>query len=109
MRRVFLAFVVATSCIAADTDSAFYAAYGDVGEQHFQSKATWTQIERAPKWSPDTEETPPLSPGRAQAVARKKLDQLIPAGETWHLHAVRIVDGGLGTHWLYEISFEREF
>jgi hypothetical protein len=109
MRSPLLTLLFAASCFAADDQPGWYAAYGDVGDQHFQSKATWPRIEQAPRWSPDTQQIPPLSPGRAQAIARKQLDRLIPAEQTWHLHAVRIVDAGLGTHWLYEISFQREF
>ena len=105
MRPVFLTFLFAASCIAGD---GWYAALGDIGGQHYRSQVTWTQIEQAPKWSPDAQETPPLPPGRAQAIARKELNRLIPLGQTWHLHAVRIVDAGRG-QWLYEVSFERQF
>src|SRR5437762_1842459 len=108
MRRVFLTCLFAVSCIAADRDSAFYAAYGDVGNQHYQSKATWTQIEQAPRWSLDADEMPPLPPGRAHTIARKQLERLLPHGQTWYLDAIRIVDGGLRRHWLYEVSFRRD-
>jgi hypothetical protein len=109
MRSVLLAFLFAASCLASDDHSAWYAAYGDVGDKHFQSKATWSQIEQAPRWSPDTEEMPPLAPTRAQSIALRTLEPLIPPGQEWHLHEVRIVDGGLRTHWLYEVSFRREY
>jgi hypothetical protein len=42
-------------------------------------------------------------------MARKQLDRLVPPGQAWHLDAVRIVDGGEQTHWLYEVSFRRDY
>jgi hypothetical protein len=93
----------------AEEPSRFYAGYGVVDDQRFKSTASFEQIRNAPKWSPDTEEFPPLPLGRAQAIARKQLDRIIPAGQTWYVDAVRIVAVVEGTHWLYEVSFRRQY
>ncbi len=89
--------------------SGVYSAYGDVDDKHFKSTVSLEDIRKAPQWSPAAEEVPPLPPGRAQAIARKQLDRIIPAGSSWHLDAVRLVAAAEGTHWLYEVSFRREY
>jgi len=93
----------------AEEPSGFHAAYGVVDDQHFKSTASLEQIRKAPKWSPDTEEFPPLPPGRAEAIARRQLDRIIPARQAWYVDAVRIVAVVEGTHWLYEVSFRRQY
>jgi len=93
----------------AEEPTGFYAAYGVVDDQHFKSTASLEQIRKTPKWSPDTEQFPPLPPGRAQALARKQLDRIIPSGQTWYVDAVRTVAVVEGANWLYEVSFRRQY
>jgi hypothetical protein len=66
-------------------------------------------IRKALQWSPATQEVPPLAPGRAQVIARKQLDRIIPPKSSWYVDAVRLVAAVEGTHWLYEVCFRREY
>ena len=104
-----VAFLLIALVVCAQEPSGTYSAYGDVGDRHFRSSVSFEKIRTAPRWSPATEKVPPLAPGRAQAIARRVLHRIIPSGSRWHLDAVRIVAGAGGTHWLYEISFRREY
>ncbi len=110
MRAVtILALFFVALAAHAEEPSGTYSAYGDVDEKHFKFTVSLDEIRKAPQWSPATEEVPPLAPGRAQAIARKQLDRIIPPGSAWHVDAVRLVAAAEGTHWLYEVSFRREY
>jgi hypothetical protein len=110
MRAVtIIASLCATLAAHAAEPSGSYSAYGDVDDKHFKSTVSLEDTRKAPQWSPATKEFPPLPPGRAQAIARKQLDHIIPAGSNWYLDAVRIVAAVEGTYWLYEVSFRREY
>ena len=95
--------------MSAEEPSGFYSAYGQVDDQHFKAEVSLEQIRKTPQWSPGMEESPPLSPRRAQAIARQALTRVLPSGQTWQLDAVRIVSAALGRHWLYEVAFIREY
>jgi hypothetical protein len=105
---ILLVLLIALRAYAQES-SGTYSAYGDVGEKHFKSTVSLEDVRRTPQWSPATDEARPLAPGRAQAIARKQLDRIVPPGSTWHLDAVRLVAAAEGTHWLYEVSFGREY
>jgi hypothetical protein len=106
---LLLVFVLAALRACAQEPYGEYNAYGDVDERHFKSTVSLETSRRTPQWSPATKEAPPLAPGRAQAIARKQLDSIIPPESTWYLDAVRLVAVVQGTHWLYEISFRRKY
>ena len=89
--------------------SGTYSAYGDVGDKHFRSTVSLEDIRKTPQWSPAAQEVPPLPPGRAQAIARQQLDRIVSSTSDWHVDAVRIVAAADDTHWLYEVSFRREY
>jgi hypothetical protein len=97
------------AAVSAEEPSGSYSAYGQVDNQHFKAEVSLEQIRKTPQGSPQTEELPPLSPGRAQVIARRALERVLPSGQTWQLDAVRIVGGALGRHWLYEVAFTREY
>jgi hypothetical protein len=110
MRAVIIfALVCSTLRACAQEPSGSYSASGDVDEKHFKSTVSLEDIRKAPQWSPATQEVPPLAPGRAQVIARKQLDRIIPPQSSWYVDAVRLVAAVEGTHWLYEISFRREY
>jgi len=106
---VLLSLFLASLLAYAHEPSGAYNSYGDVDEKHFKSTVSLEDIRKAPQWSPATQEAPPLAPGRAQTIARKQLDRLIPPKSSWYVDAIRLVSAVQGTHWLYEISFRREY
>jgi hypothetical protein len=99
--------ICSVSAVLADKPSGFHAADGEINHQRFMSRVSLAEIH--PKWSPDSRETPPLSPGRAQAIARKQLEYVVPSGQKWYVEAIRIIDGHEHRDWLYEIAFRREY
>jgi hypothetical protein len=109
--RIVTAIVVTVTALSvlAGNSSGFYAAYGEVDHQRFMARVSLADIHKTPRWSPDSEKTPPLPPGRAQSIAHRQLEQVVPSGQKWQVDAVRIVDADEHGDWLYEIAFHRDY
>jgi hypothetical protein len=73
----------------------------------YQSIIYPTQLERAPLWHPELEPQPPLSPGRALALASNKLGVLFPKIRDWHAMRVGLEWSLKPDHWYYEVYFVR--
>jgi hypothetical protein len=109
MRNLILSAIV---CIAAEAlaeqPSGSCFAYGQIDGRYFKAEVSLAQIAKTPNWSPDTQDAPALSPGRAQAIARRVLKRIIPADQSWRLDQVRLITMA-ETYWLYEVGFWREY
>lgn len=81
---------------------------GKADGKQFFFKVTDTDVKNAPPWALDAP-NPPLSPRRAQEIARKQLDGFVREPSKWYFHEVTLVDFGDHIHWLYVVRFEREY
>ena len=61
---------------------------------------------KTPAWPPESE-NPPLSPRRAQEIARKGMQELVADPKAWRLDEIRLVDMGDHLHWIYVVHFMR--
>jgi hypothetical protein len=91
-----------------DVTSGFQYAYGQVDGRYFKSEVSVERLRKTPNWSPDREEAPPLSPGRAHAIARRQLERIVPSGQKWRLDQVRLIFMA-ETYCLYEVDFWRDY
>jgi hypothetical protein len=73
----------------------------------YQSSIYPSQLERAPLWHPELEPQPPLSPGRALALATRKIKGLFPNIRDWRAMRVGLEWTLKPDHWYYEIHFAR--
>jgi hypothetical protein len=62
-------------------------------------------LERTPLWA-DSDETPPLAPRRAIAVARSELERLVPAADAWRLSNVQLRPVHGPGRWIYLVGFD---
>jgi hypothetical protein len=72
-----------------------------------QSTIYPSQLEKAPLWHPDLEPQPPLSPGRALALATRELNGLFPKISDWRAMRVGLEWTLKPDHWYYEIHLVR--
>jgi hypothetical protein len=73
----------------------------------YQSSVYPAQLAAAPTWRPDLEPQPPLSPGQAVVLARRKISQLFPKIKDWQATQVTLGWAFLPEHWYYTIIFNR--
>lgn len=73
----------------------------------YQSTIYPSQLAKAPLWHPDLEPLPPLSPGKALALATRKLNGLFPNISDWRAMRVELEWTLKPDHWYYEIQFVR--
>jgi hypothetical protein len=65
-------------------------------------------VKTTPVWKPDAT-CPPLEPRRAIEIATKQLHQLVKEPARWYFHEISLVDFGDHVHWVYIVSFYREY
>jgi hypothetical protein len=73
----------------------------------YQSAIYPSQIEKAPLWHPELELQPPLPPGKALALATRKLNALFPKITDWRAMRVGLEWTLKPDHWYYEVYFAR--
>jgi hypothetical protein len=74
----------------------------DYGGKKYEFRVSDQDLQKTPVWRPD-QENPPLSPRRAEDIARKQLASLVPNGKDWRLHEVTLRP--LDNHWIYLVGF----
>jgi len=83
-----------------------YSSEGKAGGKHYEFKITRSEVANTPIWPSDTE-NPPLSPRRAQEIARTQLNQLLgPDSKEWLLREIMLGQMGDDIHWEYLVTFE---
>jgi hypothetical protein len=103
-----IAVIGLTTPAFGDVTGGFQYAYGQVDDRYFKSEVSVEQLRKIRNWFPDREDAPPLSPGRAQAIARRQLERIVPSGQKWRLDQVRLIFMA-ETYWVYEVDFWREY
>jgi hypothetical protein len=106
MRALAIAVLVGVSGSACATLFESYSAIGKMDNRHYEFKVSRADILRTPVWASDAD-FPPLSARKAQEIARREMQVLLPSGkQQWELRETTIADMGDGMHFVYVIQFE---
>jgi hypothetical protein len=81
-----------------------YSVSGKANGQSYQFTATKAEFAKTPVWPVGTEH-PPLAPRRAEEIARRQLQQLVPSGADWRLEGITVFPLGDDLHWVYSVEF----
>jgi hypothetical protein len=80
---------------------------GEAEGKQFNFKLTHADVRYTPLWSPNAP-NPPLSPRRAEEIARKQLEQFVVEPGRWQLTEIRLINFG-DNHWAYVVSFHGQY
>ncbi len=107
MRKfTLIAVLVAATVVRADLISSYsVTSYDPKARRRFDFEVTREQLLKAPSWGVD-QETPPLSPRRAERLAMTKFHQLVSDTKGWVLKQIGIEDMGDGLHWIYIVDYK---
>jgi len=101
----FLAMLsVAASAVGGELFESYFVS-GKANNQSYEFKVTKADVASTPIWSP-ADENPPLSPRRAEQIAREQLLQLVPAAKEWLRREITVAAFGDDLHWIYVVQFE---
>jgi hypothetical protein len=104
--RVFtvaaFAFLAATAVGGELYES--FSVSGKANNQSYEFTATKADLAKTPVWPVGTEQ-PPLTPRRAEEIARRQLQQLVPGGGDWRLEGITVSPLGDDLHWVYSVEF----
>ena len=109
MRAVTVAILVsAAALVFADELCLSTPAGGKVDGKTFDYTVSRDDVIGTPIW-PQKDEHPPLSPRRAQEIARKELGKLVKNIDEWSLRGIVLFDMGDHLHWIFKIHFDRTY
>ena len=101
---VVIAASIASVAVAGEFLDSYFAP-GKADGKQYVSEVTKGEIAKTPTWS-SQQEHPPLSPQRAQQIARDQLRQLLPDSSSWILREITLAKFSDDIHWLYLVTFE---
>jgi hypothetical protein len=81
-----------------------FSVSGRAKGQSYEFTALKADLVKTPVWPVGTEH-PPLSPRRAEEIARRQLQQLVPGGADWRLEGITLSPLGDDLHWVYGVEF----
>jgi hypothetical protein len=101
-----IAILLAATVVRADLISSYsVTSYDPKVRRRFDFEVTREQLLKAPLWGVD-QETPPLSPRRAERLAITKFHQLVYDTKGWELKRISLEDMGDGIHWIYIVDYK---
>ena len=81
-----------------------YSVYGRANGRSYAFTASKSALAKTPVWDRQSEH-PPLSPRRAEEIARRQLREFVPNGNDWLLQGVTLSPVGDDLHWVYTVTF----
>jgi len=108
MRKFTLIAVlfVATGVQAELIASYSLSSYDSNTGRRFDFEVTREQLLRAPAWGAD-QDSPPLSPRKADRLAVAKFHQLVSNTNAWERKQIILENMGDGVHWIYIVEYTR--
>ena len=97
-----LALVTATAVPGELFDH--FSVYGKANGRSYKFTAAKSAVLTTPVWERQSEH-PPLSPRRAEEIARRQLREFVANGNDWLLQSVTLSPLGDDLHWVYTVTF----
>jgi hypothetical protein len=79
------------------------AYYSRVGEEKYEVKVTWSDVEQTPKWAAK-DPWPPMSPRDAVTAAERQLRALVTDPDNWRLRGIWL-DWVGEDRWVYVVRY----
>jgi hypothetical protein len=102
-----IAVLFVATCVRAELIVSYsLSSYDSSAGKRFDFEVTREQLLRAPPWAAD-QDSPPLSPRRAERLAATKLHELVSNRNAWERKQIILENMGDGVHWIYIVEYSR--